>query len=211
MSIFHSSFVKHFSMKVLWVGVDNFQIVIALCCALSQGNLVDFRFCIVIVVDWLERWCRVKVIDVSARISFRFVWRWWIGKFSRSLRFNRDENFFEKNSPPLTINTKKMHQTFAIKRENTFIVSRGSWRIENGRKFNKRRCWKPENYFHNHTTSPNNLNAMFNFHWLRKKILFSLWQIFVAEEKRKATRVWGWRGKLMRRELVSVEKTGGVE
>lgn len=52
-------------MELFGVGVD-FQIVIVLCCVLgTEGNLVDFRLCIVIVVDGLEGRRDVEIVDVS--------------------------------------------------------------------------------------------------------------------------------------------------
>lgn len=55
MSILHARFVEHFPMKVFRVGIDDFQVVIALCRDSVEGNLVDFRFRIVIIVHWIEQ------------------------------------------------------------------------------------------------------------------------------------------------------------
>lgn len=61
-------------MELFGVGVDNFQIVIVLCAGvLTQRNFVNFRLGIVIIVEWLERWRGVKVVDVSAWEAFRYV------------------------------------------------------------------------------------------------------------------------------------------
>lgn len=58
----HARFVEHFLVKILGVGVD----FIVLCFVLLNRNLVDFRFRIVVVVDWLECGAPVEVIDVSS-------------------------------------------------------------------------------------------------------------------------------------------------
>lgn len=55
MMVLHARLVHHFPVKVFWVGVNDFHVIIALCRLLLQWNLINFRFGIVIIVDWLER------------------------------------------------------------------------------------------------------------------------------------------------------------
>lgn len=52
--VVHTTFVEHFPMDLHGVGVDDVQAVIVFRDILLKRNFVDFRFCIVIVVDGLE-------------------------------------------------------------------------------------------------------------------------------------------------------------
>lgn len=72
-AILHARFVEQLPVELIGVGINDFQVVIGLRRGLLQRNFVDFGLRIVIVVDRLERRCRVEVVDVTTRVSSGFV------------------------------------------------------------------------------------------------------------------------------------------